>query len=75
LQHQSLDSYLFLRFLKIAVITCLVGCVITMPVLFPINITGGGGSKQLDLLSMSNVENSWKFFAHAGVCWIFFGTW
>jgi hypothetical protein len=56
-----------------AVITCLVGCVITMPVLFPINITGGAGSSQLDILSMSNVSNPWKFFAHAGICWIYFG--
>jgi hypothetical protein len=73
LAHQSLDSYLFLRFLKIAVITCLVGCAITFPILFPINATGKGGSKQLDIISMSNVANPWKFFAHAGCAWIYFG--
>lgn len=73
LQHQSLDAYLFLRFLKISVISCLVGCLITFPVLFPINITGGAGQKQLDLLSMSNVVNTWKFYAHAACAWVFFG--
>ncbi|KAF2432622.1 putative DUF221 domain protein [Tothia fuscella] len=72
LAHQSLDSYLFLRFLKISVIICLVGCLITFPVLFPINITGGGTSEQLDIISMSNVVNPWKFFAHAGCAWIYF---
>jgi len=44
---------------------------------FPINITGGNGGKQLDMLSMSNVNkknpNGYKFFAHAIVGWIFFG--
>ncbi|KIW01863.1 uncharacterized protein PV09_06712 [Verruconis gallopava] len=73
LQHQSIDAYLFLRFMKIEVVTCLVGCLITMPVLFPVNATGGAGQHQLDILSMSNVENSWRFFAHAGCAWIFFG--
>ena len=59
LNHHTLDGYLFLRFLKIAVVTCLVGCVITMPVLFPINITGGGGQRQLDILTFANVQNNY----------------
>jgi hypothetical protein len=56
-----------------AVITCIVGCVITFPILFPVNATGGGGQQQLDIISMSNVSNPWKFFAHAGCAWLFFG--
>lgn len=59
LNHHTLDGYLFLRFLKISVVICLVGCLITWPVLFPINITGGGTAKQLDLLTMSNIENNY----------------
>lgn len=78
LQHQSLDAYLFLRFLRMTVVIMFVGCCITWPVLFPINITGGGGQKQLDLLSMSNVNHDtaagrYKYFAHALIGWIFFG--
>lgn len=73
LQHQSLDSYLFLRFLKLSVIGCLVGCCITWPVLFPVNATGHGGQSQLDILSMSNVTNPWRFWAHAGCACIYFG--
>lgn len=73
LNHHTLDGYLFLRFLKICVVMCLVGCAITWPVLFPINITGGGGKKQLDILTMANVTNNYfKFFAHAGCAIIFF---
>ena len=74
LAHQSLDSFLFLRFLKLSVVSCLVGCAITWPVLFPINITGGGGQKQLNILSMSNVESPWRFWAHAVCAIVFFGT-
>jgi len=73
LTHQSLDAYLFLRFLKLITIACVVGCVITWPVLFPVNATGGGGQQQLNILSMSNVENPWRFWAHAGCAWLYFG--
>lgn len=52
---------------------CVAGCLITMPVLFPVNATGGGGQKQLDILSMSNVNSPKRYFAHAIVACIFFG--
>ena len=73
LTHQSLDSYLFLRFLKLSVVACLVGCCITWPILFPVNATGGAGQHQLDVLTMSNVDSPWRFFAHAGCAWLYFG--
>jgi len=73
LNHHTLDGYLFLRFLKLSVVYCVVGCLITWPVLFPINATGGGGLAQLDLLTMANVKNNYyKYFAHAGCAIIFF---
>ncbi|EME40639.1 hypothetical protein DOTSEDRAFT_74250 [Dothistroma septosporum NZE10] len=77
LNHHTLDGYLFLRFLKICVVMCLVGCLITWPVLFPINATGGNGKKQLDLLTFANVSvdstgGFYKYFAHAGCAIIFF---
>lgn len=72
LNHHSLDGYLFLRFLKISVVSCFVGCLITWPVLFPINITGGAGHSQLDILTFANVANFWKYYAHAGCAIIFF---
>lgn len=73
LNHHTLDGYLFLRFLKICVIMCGVGCLITFPILFPINATGGGVETQLDILTMANVVNKYKLFAHAGCAIIFFG--
>lgn len=52
---------------------CLVGCVVTWPVLFPVNATGGGGQVQLDILSFSNVEDKNRYFAHVFIAWIFVG--
>ena len=77
LQHQSLDAYLFLRFLRMTVIVTFVGCVITWPVLFPVNATGGGGQSQLDILSYSNVDASTfkkrhRYFAHLFISWIYY---
>ncbi|KXT11331.1 hypothetical protein AC579_3090 [Pseudocercospora musae] len=81
LNHHTLDGYLFLRFLKISVVCCIVGCLITWPVLFPVNATGQGGQKQLDLLTMANLvapdgssPNSYyfRYFAHAACAILFF---
>ncbi|TGJ83315.1 hypothetical protein E0Z10_g5464 [Xylaria hypoxylon] len=76
LQHQSLDAYLFLRFLKILIVICFVGCCITWPVLFPINITGGGGQTELNLLSYANINKDTqynRYYAHVFVAWVFYG--
>ncbi|KAL5423432.1 hypothetical protein PMIN04_003949 [Paraphaeosphaeria minitans] len=73
LNHQSLDGYLFIRFLKMLVFMSFVGCLITWPVLFPVNATGGAGQANLDVLSFSNVAQPARFFAHAFIAWAFFG--
>src|SRR5450755_4027147 len=73
LQHQSLDGYLFLRFFKFIIAICFVGCCITWPILFPINATGAGGASQLDRISLSNIANSTRLYAHAVVAWLFLG--
>ncbi|KAK3116217.1 phosphate metabolism protein 7 [Teratosphaeriaceae sp. CCFEE 6253] len=72
LNHHSLDAYLFLRFLKIAVVCCLVGCLITWPVLFPVFATGGAGKSQLDIITFSNQSNYWTYFAPCGCAMLFF---
>ncbi|KAL8692615.1 MAG: hypothetical protein Q9218_002402 [Villophora microphyllina] len=73
LNHQSLDGFLLLRYLKVASATCLVGCFITWPVLFPINITGKGDLKQLNMFTFGNVVDKNKYYAHVGIAWIFLG--
>ncbi|KAK4240888.1 hypothetical protein C8A03DRAFT_41622 [Achaetomium macrosporum] len=76
LQHQSLDAYLYIRFLRMALVLCFVGCIITWPILFPVNATGGGGQTELDILSYANINQATqnnRYYAHVFVCWIYFG--
>ncbi|KAI4926700.1 hypothetical protein J4E85_006995 [Alternaria conjuncta] len=73
LNHHSLDAYLYMRFLKVLTLMAFVGAIITWPVLFPVNATGGGGESGLDIISFSNVENDVRYFAHALMAWVFFG--
>ncbi|GME26636.1 putative duf221 domain-containing protein [Neofusicoccum parvum] len=73
LNWQSLDAYLYVRFFKIIVVTCFFGFLLVGTVLIPINATGGGGQKQLDILSFSNVKDPKRYWAHAVVAWVFFG--
>lgn len=73
LYRQSLDSYLFLRFLRTVIFICLVGCALTWPILMPVNATGGGTSTQLDSIGIGNVRDKNRLYAHALVAWVFFG--
>jgi calcium permeable stress-gated cation channel len=76
LQHQSLDAYFFLRLLKISVVTCLVGCAITWPILVPVYATGHGGKTQLDAITFGNIgtgKNAWRLYAPAGCAYLLFG--
>lgn len=75
LKHHSMDAYLLLRFLKLISVICFVGCLITWPILFPVNATGGAHKEQLDILTMSNIaqDNNARYYAHAFVAWIFVG--
>jgi hypothetical protein len=73
LNHSSIDGFLFLRYLKVVCIICGVGCLIIWPVLIPLHILGGGGDKQLDLLTFGNVDHPKWYFVHACIAWIYFG--
>ncbi|PVH71300.1 DUF221-domain-containing protein [Cadophora sp. DSE1049] len=73
LNHASLDGFLFLRYIKMLTVICIVGCCITWPVLFPIHIYGGGGTKELDMLTFGNVKHTSWLWAHAMVGWVHFG--
>lgn len=74
LNHGSLDGFFFLRYLKMLRNICFFGCCITWPVLFPVHITGGNGLTELERLTLGNVANQTKLYAHALVAWIFFGA-
>ncbi|CAK1364136.1 putative protein RSN1 [Cercospora beticola] len=68
----SLDNYLWLRFFKMLTLMCLVGCCITMPILFPVNATGGApGISGLEILSFSNIVPGPRYYAQVFVSWLF----
>ncbi|KAI0405055.1 hypothetical protein F4802DRAFT_564095 [Xylaria palmicola] len=73
LYHESLDAYLYLRFLRTIIFICLVGCLLTWPVLMPVNATGGGSSTELDKITISNVTKKNHLYAHAVMAWVFLG--
>ena len=73
LRTSGLDGYFFLRYLRKAQFICFVGCCLTFPILFPINITGGGKGQGLDKLSFSNCTVTNRLYAHVLVGYVFFG--
>ncbi|KAI1439734.1 DUF221-domain-containing protein [Annulohypoxylon stygium] len=73
LYHQSLDAYLYLRFLSTTIFLCLIGCLFTWPILMPVNATGGGSSTELDRIGIGNVKDKGHFYAHAIMAWVFLG--
>ena len=72
LYHGSLDTYLYLRFLRTVIFICVFGCALTWPILFPVNATGGGNSTQLDKIGIGNVTKKKHLYAHAVIAWVFF---
>ncbi|KAF4990512.1 hypothetical protein FGRMN_8412 [Fusarium graminum] len=73
LNHGSLDGFFFLRYLKVLRNTFLVGILMAWPILFPVHITGGGESSQLDILTIGKVSDKRRMFAHVAVAYMFFG--
>jgi len=78
LNTQSLDGYLLLRLLKVAIVSCVIGCLITWPILFPVNITGPGLGNQLNLLTIGHAASTtkpssyYRYYAHTFCGYIFF---
>ena len=72
LNHSSLDGYLFLRFLRVLGVICLVGVALLWPILLPLHVTGGAGNHELDALTMGNIVDSRKLYAHVVLAWVYF---
>ncbi|KAG7663159.1 PHM7 [[Candida] subhashii] len=79
IQHSGTDGYFFLRFLFEFLCVCLIGVIVTWPILFPVYATNGNnlipGSKikGFDILSFSNITNKWRALASVFLSWILFG--
>lgn len=72
IQQAGLDGYFYLRFM---IIMCLIflGGILTWTVLLPVNATNGRGHDGFDQLSISNVIDSDRYYAHVLIGWIFYG--
>lgn len=73
LGHASIDNYLWLRFFKVLIIICFVGCLITWPVLFAVNASGHAPGTGLDVLSFSHINPGPRYYASCLVAWVFLG--
>lgn len=70
----SFDAYLLLRYIKLGILICFIGCLLTWTVLFPVSATGTGGSSELRIISLVNAIRSWqRFYAYTICAWLFVG--
>ena len=65
-QRCGLDAYMFLRFLRMLVKIFVPMALVILPILLPLNKTGGGGARGLDAFAMGNVavDNQGRLWAH-----------
>lgn len=74
-QHAGPDGYFYLRYLFEFAIVSILGCIITWPILFPVNASNRNSDVEgLDILAFGAVKNKWRYFAHIFVSWVFFGA-
>lgn len=76
LQHNSLDGFFLLRYLKICIIITFFGCLITWPILWPVYATGGAGQEQLSAITFGNIGGGnlqYRYYAPALISVVFIG--
>lgn len=73
LQFIGLDGYFFVRYIGIFALISLLGCLILLPILLPVNATNGKDYEGFELLSFANITNNNRYYAHVFLSWIFFG--
>ncbi|AOA61619.1 hypothetical protein PP7435_CHR1-0065 [Komagataella phaffii CBS 7435] len=69
----GIDGYLFLRYMGILTLTFFFGSLILI-VLLPVNAVNGVGHDGFDQLAIQNVDDRNRYFAHAFISWVFYGS-
>lgn len=72
-QQCGLDGYFFLRYLYVFGLTFVFG-MLTWIILLPVNATNGAGNTGLDQLSISNIIHKRRYYAHAFMSWLYYGS-
>lgn len=75
IQQAGLDGYFFLRYLFVFGLVFLFG-ISMFVVLLPVNATNGGSKAKtgFDQLSISNITDKNRYYAHALMGWLFYGA-
>ncbi|KAG0054424.1 hypothetical protein BGZ89_002643 [Linnemannia elongata] len=74
LEKVGLDAYMFLRFLRMSAML-FGGCtLLAVPILIPINVTGGGNAGELLELTIGNVAMPWRLWFHLILTYLFCGS-
>lgn len=69
----GLDGYFFIRYLRFLFFMSVLGMIVLMPILLPVNATNGFDHSGFDLLAFGNIENENRYFAHALLSWVYYG--
>lgn len=72
LQHTGLDGFFFLRYLRVFAFLFLFGLLMYI-ILLPVNATNGNDNGGFDKLSIANVINPKRYYAHALMGWVWYG--
>jgi calcium permeable stress-gated cation channel len=70
----GLDSYMFLRFMKMCTILFATFSIIGLPVLLPINSVNQGDGLGLEKFTIGNIRDNKRLWAHVILAWLFSGT-
>lgn len=75
IQKCGLDAYFFLRFLRMLLKLFFPAAILVIPILLPLNHTGGGGQQGLDTYSISNIgeRSGDRLWAHLILAVMFIG--
>ncbi|KAG0294752.1 hypothetical protein BGZ96_000506 [Linnemannia gamsii] len=74
LEKVGLDAYMFLRFLRMSAML-FAGCtLLAIPILIPINLHGGGDQTGMMVMTIANVNDSWRLWFHLILTYIFCGS-
>lgn len=73
IQHCGIDGYFYLRYIFVMGLVFLFG-MLSWIILLPVNATNGNGHPGLDQLSFANVKHKRRYYAHAFISWIFYGS-
>lgn len=74
IERTGIDGYFFLRYLWVMASIFLGGC-LTLIILFPVNATNGKpGEVGFDKISISDIKNPNRYYAHVFIGWIYHGA-